>query len=62
MCGVYVWRHAAVPLFGEVSASAIVHCVRGVRMTVRFATLAHYSLTYLAAKYVADDWRMAYPI
>ena len=44
---------------GAVSASAIVHCVRGVRMTVRCATSAHDSLTDLAAKYVADCWRMS---
>ena len=42
-----------------VSASAIVHCVHGVCMTVRWATSAHDSLTYLAAKYVANGWRMA---
>ena len=44
---------------GAVSASAIVHCVRGVRMTVRCATSAHDSLTYLAAKYVPNGWSMA---
>ena len=44
---------------GVVSASAFVHGVRGVCMTVRCATSAHDSLTYLAAKYVANGWRMA---
>ena len=45
--------------FGAVRALVIVHCVHGVRMTVRCATSAHDSLTYLAAKYVANGWRMA---
>ena len=44
---------------GAVSASVIVHRVCGVRMTVRCATSAHNSLTYLAAKYVANGGRMA---
>ena len=42
-----------------VGALAIVHCVRGVRMIVWRTTSAHDSLTYLAAKYVADVWRMS---
>ena len=36
---------------GAVNLLVIVHCVRYVRMTVRCATSAHNSLTYLAAKH-----------